>query len=140
MSVQAQIKSYIDSQPEPKRAGLQELHRLILQLQPECKLSFFDGKDSDNKTVSNPTIGYGTHIMHYAGGKTREAFQVGISTNTTGISVYILGITDKTYLASTFGHDLGKATITGYCIKFKTLKNINIPVLEAALRYGFQPR
>jgi hypothetical protein len=49
-----------------------------------------------------------------------------------------MGLKDKTYLAQTFGEKLGKASVTGYCIKFKTLKDINIDVLEAAIRYGFE--
>jgi len=28
--------------------------------------------------------------------------------------------------------------VTGYCIKFKTLKDINIDILEEAIRYGFE--
>ena len=32
---------------------------------------------------------------------------------------------------------IGKATVTGYCIKFKSLKDIKIDVLEAAIRFGF---
>jgi len=59
-----------------------------------------------------------------------------LSANTTGISVYILGLKDKTYLAQTYGKELGKASVTGYCIKFKNLKDININTLEAAIRYG----
>jgi len=59
-----------------------------------------------------------------------------LSANTTGISVYILGIKDKTFLAQTYGREIGKASVTGYCIKFKKLKDININVLEAAIRYG----
>jgi hypothetical protein len=59
-----------------------------------------------------------------------------LSANTTGISVYILGIEDKKYLAQTYGGKLGQASVTGYCIKFKALKNINIDVLEAAIRDG----
>jgi hypothetical protein len=136
MNVQGQIKEYIASQPEPKRSDMQELHRTILEIMPGCKLWFLDGKDSENKTVSNPNIGYGHHTIKYAGGKTREFYQIGISANTTGISVYILGIDDKTYLAKTYGKTLGKASVTGYCIKFKTLKDININVLEAAIRDG----
>jgi hypothetical protein len=138
MNVQDQIKKYINDQPEPKRSDIQELHRIILQVFPECKLWFFDGKNSENKTVSNPTIGYGFHTINYANGKTREFFQIGMSANKTGISVYILGIKDKTYLAQTYGKKLGKASVSGYCIKFKTLKNINIDILEAAIRYGFE--
>ncbi len=136
MNVQEQIKKYIASQPEPKRSDLQELHRLTLQVSPECKLWFSDGKDSQNHTVSNPTIGYGFHTMKYANGKSREFFQIGVSGNKTGISVYILGLKDKKYLAKTYGKKLGKASVTGYCIRFKALKNINIDTLEAAIRDG----
>ena len=136
MNVQEQIKKYIASQPEPKRGDMQELHGITLQVLPECKLWFFDGKDSEDKTVSNPTIGYGLHTMKYANGKTREFFQIGISANKTGISVYLLGISDKTYLARTYGKKLGKASVTGYCIRFKTTKDINMGILEAAIRDG----
>ena len=138
MKVEEQIKKYIASQPEPKRSDMQELHLRTLQVSPECKLWFADGKDSKGRTVSNPNIGYGAYTIKYADGKTKEFFQIGLSANTTGISVYILGLTDKTYLAKTYGKKLGKASVTGYCIKFKTLKDINIDVLEAAIRYGFE--
>src|SRR5436305_321652 len=136
MNIQEQIKSYIASQPEPKRSEMQALHQLILQTSPGCKLWFVDGKNSENKTVSNPNIGYGLYTIKYADGKSREFYQIGLSGNTTGISVYILGIKDKKYLAQTYGKKLGKASVTGYCIKFKALKNINIDILEAAIRDG----
>ena len=138
MNVEEQIKEYITSQPEPKQSDMQTLHQRILQVLPGDKLWFDNGKNSENKTVANPTIGYGFQIIKYADGKTREFFQIGLSANTTGISVYILGLKDKTYLAQTYGKELGKASVTGYCIKFKTLKDINIDVLEAAIRYGFE--
>jgi hypothetical protein len=138
MNVQGQIKAYIASQPEPKRSDMQTLHRMILEVMPACKLWFLDGKNSENKTVSNPNIGYGLQTIKYADGKTRAFYQIGISANTTGISVYILGINDKTYLAKTYGKKIGKASVTGYCIKFKTLKDINIQILEAVIRFGFE--
>ncbi|HEV2491098.1 MAG TPA: hypothetical protein VGT03_14935 [Candidatus Acidoferrales bacterium] len=136
MNVQEQIKKYIAIQPEPKRSDMQELHRIALQVLPKCKLWFFNGKNSKNQTISNPTIGYGFHTIKYANGRTREFFQIGMSANKTGISVYILGIKNKKYLAQTYKKTLGKASVTGYCIKFKTLKDININILEAAIRYG----
>ena len=136
MNIQDQINAYITSQPEPKRGEMQELHNTILEAMPRCKLWFLDGKNSENKTVSNPNIGYGLRTIKYADGKTREFYQIGLSANTSGISVYILGIDDKTYLAKTYAEKLGKASVTGYCIKFKRLKDINIEVLEAAIRDG----
>ena len=138
MNVKDQIKQYISSQPEPKRSDMQALHHSILQIMPAGKLWFLDGIDSENKIVSNPNIGYGFYTMKYADEKTREFYQIGLSANTTGISVYIMGIEDKKYLAQTFGKEIGKASVTGYCIKFKTLKDINMDVLEAAIRYGVE--
>src|SRR5213595_911665 len=136
MNTREQIKEYVTNQPEPKRSDMQALHRIILQVLPGCKLWFLDGKNSENKTVSNPNIGYGFHTIKYADGKTREFYQIGLSANKTGISFYILGINDKTYLAKTYGKEIGKASVSGYCIRFKTLKDINIGILEAAIRDG----
>jgi hypothetical protein len=138
--VEEQIEKYIASQPDPKCSDLRELRRLTLRVLPEGKLWFFDGKDSKNRTVSNPTIGYGLHTIKYANGKSREFFQIGVSGNKTGISVYILGLKDKKYLAKTYGKKLGKASVTGYCIRFKALKDINIDTLEQAIRDGLAAR
>ena len=135
MTVQAEIKQYIASQPEPKRSDMQALHQHILQVLPNCKLWFLDGKNSEGQVVSNPNIGYGLYTIPYANGKTRDFYQIGLSANTTGISVYLLGLTDKKYLAKTYGKMLGNASVSGYCIKFKTLKDINLGSLEAAIRY-----
>jgi Domain of unknown function (DU1801) len=136
MNVKEQIKKYITSQPEPKRSEMQELHDFILQAMPACKLWFLDGKNSEGKIVSNPNAGYGSYTIKYTDGTTREFYQIGLSANTTGISVYIMGIKDNKYLAQTYGKKLGKASVTGYCIKFKTLKDINLDIIEEAIRYG----
>src|SRR5215213_1179284 len=124
MNVKDEIQNYIASQPEPKSSEMKELHRIILGVKPGCKLWFLDGKDGGGKIVSNPNIGYGSRDHKYADGTISELYQIGLSGNKTGISVYILGIEDKKYLATTYGKDLGKASVTEYCIRFKTLKEI----------------
>ncbi len=136
MNIQEQIKEYIASIPGSKRIDMQALHLFILETMPGSRLWFLDGKNTEGKVVSNPNIGYGQYVLSYANGTTREFYQIGLSANATGISVYILGIKDKTYLAQTYGKTLGKATVTGYCIKFKTLNDIHLTVLEAAIRDG----
>jgi hypothetical protein len=138
MNTEQQIETYINSQPGPKRSDIMALHLRLQQLMPGAKLWFLDGKDGSGKIVSNPNIGYGLQTITYAGGKTREFYQIGISGNTTGISVYIMGIKDKNYLAATFGPKLGKASVSGYCIKFKTLQDINLSVLDDAILYGIK--
>jgi len=117
---------------------MQELHQLTLQVSPGCKLWFTDGKNSDGKVVANPNVGYGFYTIKYADGTTKEFYRIGLSANTTGISVYVLGLEDKKYLAETFGKTLGKASVTGYCIKFKSIKDIDLDVLQAAIQYGLE--
>lgn len=136
MNIPDQINQYISSQPEPKRADIENLHKRILQLLPNCRLWFLDGKDENGKVVTNPNIGYGLQTIKYADGKTKPFYQIGISANTSGISVYIMGLEDKNYLPNTYGKIIGTASVTGYCIKFKALKDINSDILEKAIKDG----
>lgn len=136
MITEEQINEHIAGLPEPKRTDMLALHERILQVSPGCRLWFSDGRNSEGKVVTNPTIGYGAYTIHYANGKTAESFRIGLSGNTTGISVYILGLEDKEYLKQTYGPRLGKASVTGYCIKFKALAAIDVDVLMEAVKYG----
>ncbi|NNV54497.1 DUF1801 domain-containing protein [Limnovirga soli] len=138
MNIQQQIKEYIASQPEQKRADLEALHKRLLELMPAAKLWFLDGKDDKGKIVANPNIGYGLQTLQYADGKSKPFYQIGISANTTGISVYIMGFEDKNYLPDTYGKTIGKASVTGYCIKFKKLRDINFDILEGAIKDGIE--
>jgi hypothetical protein len=140
MTIEEQIENYIAAQPEPKRGEMQALHRLMLRVSPQCRLWFLHGRDESGKVVSNPNIGYGLQTIKYAGGKTRDFYQIGLSANTTGLSIYIIGIDDKKYLAETYEEKLGKAKVTGYCIKFRTLNDINTNILEEIIQFGFEAR
>ena len=136
MALEDQINRYLESIPEPKQTDMRRLHGAILEMNPGCKLWFLDGKDESGKVVSNPNIGYGTQSKKFADGKIKEFYQAGISANTTGLSVYIMGIDDKKYLHEKYSHAIGKASITGYCIKFKALKDIDLEILKAAIQDG----
>ena len=113
------------------------LHQIITNIYPTAKLWFMDGKNQDGKVISNPNIGYGSQKLVYVDGKTKEFYQLGISSNTKGISLYIMGIDDKKLLLKTYGNKLGKASISGYCIKFKTLNDINLEVLKEIINFSF---
>ena len=136
MNVHTQIRTYLAAQPERKRADMQALHDLMVKVMPDGRLWYLDGTDEGGRVVTNPNIGYGLRTIAYADGRTREFYQIGLSANTAGISVYIMGLDDKSYLAETYAGRLGKATVTGYCIKFSALRNIDLDVLEAAIRDG----
>jgi hypothetical protein len=136
MDTPERVEAFLASQPEPKQTDLRQLHARILADFPDCRLWFDDGTNESGKVVANPNIGYGMYTITYANGSTREFYRIGVSANTTGISVYVLGLDDKTYLARTYGASIGAASVTGYCIKFKRLSVINADALQAAIRYG----
>jgi hypothetical protein len=133
MNIPTEISNYINSLPEHKRNDITALHHHILESVPNCRLWFLDGKNDEGKVISNPNIGYGTTQLHYKDGKSKEFYQIGLSANTTGISVYFMGIEDKNYLNRSYGYTIGKATISGYCIKFRSLKDIDITILLKAI-------
>jgi hypothetical protein len=134
----SQINEYLASLPEPKQGDMRALQAGILAMNPGCKLWFLDGTDESGKVVSNPNIGFGTLSMKYADGKAREFYQVGISANTAGLSVYIMGIDDKAYLKRKYADTIGKANVTGYCIKFRSLKDIDLDILMNAIQDGIE--
>lgn len=136
MAVTDDIEAYLASQAEPKQTDLRRLHALVLAEFPQCRLWFSDGRNDSGKVVSNPSIGYGGRTITYADGSSREFYRIGLSAHSTGISVYVLGLDDKTYLARTYGDSLGKAGVTGYCIKFRRLSDINTDALLGAIRDG----
>lgn len=140
MNVQEQIDRYIAGQSQPKRGELEDLHRRIVGMSPNCKLWFLDGKGEEGRVVSNPNIGYGSLTREYANGERKEFYRVGISANTYGISVYIMGLDDKRYLSETYGNRLGKAKITGYCIKFKSTKEVGIDTLDEIIANSLDGR
>jgi hypothetical protein len=136
MHVQDQIKQYFASLSEAKAVEMQVLHGLILAVLPEAELWYDDGKDAAQKTVCNPTIGYGRQLLQYANGANKPFFQIGLSANQTGISIYIIGLKDKYFLKQHFGTTIGNASLTAYCIKFKTIRDIRLAVLQVAIHKG----
>jgi hypothetical protein len=136
VDVTEQVEAYLAGQPEPKQADLRRLHERMLAEFPDARLWFTDGTNDDGKVVTNPNIGYGAHTIDLADGSSREFYRIGLSANTSGISVYVLGLDDKTYLSRTYGSTIGKATVTGYCIRFRRLSAIDPEVLHAAIRHG----
>lgn len=130
MTVSEQIDRYIDDQSPAKAAELRDLHQRILAIFPNALLWFLDGRDETDKVVTNPNIGYGAETLSYANGETRAFYKLGLSANTSGLSIYVMGLKDKAYLARTYGARLGKAKVTGYCIKFRSTKDLDLGVFE----------
>ena len=134
MSTEEAIAAYLQQLPTKQAAELTLLHQRILAISGPSKLWFLDGKNEEGKVVSNPNIGYGTCELNYANGSSREFFRVGMCATKAGLSVYFMGLSDKAYLKNTYGNALGKAKITGYCMSFKSLGDIDLSVLQDAIR------
>lgn len=133
MGVREQIDHYIDDQPPAKREDLRLLHRRILERSPDIELWFLDGRNEAGKIVSNPNIGYGSRTLSHAGGRSKPFYRIGLSANTAGLSFYVMGLDDRTHLSRTYGARLGKAKVTGYCISFRSLKDVKLGVLEEVI-------
>lgn len=137
MEIKLAISNYKNNLPEPKKTEITRIHQAIIETIPTAQLWFLDGKNDEGKVVTNPNIGYGNCTLQLAGGKTRAFYKIGLSANSTGISVYIMGIKDKNYLNNTYGNIIGKAKITGYCIKFNKLEAIDLNELIEAIKIEF---
>ena len=139
-AVQSQIQSHFEKLENLKSIELQQLHKLIVTTNPTCKLWFDNGINDEGKVVTNPTIGYGLQTLHYAKGETKKFFQIGICATTTGISIYLIGLKDKNMLKETFSPSIGKAKITGYCVKYKRLSELNPESLTKLILFGFSEK
>ncbi|MEY2899101.1 MAG: hypothetical protein RL138_1154 [Bacteroidota bacterium] len=133
MSIQTQIETYIESLVQPKQTELRKLFAFIKNTLPQSNLSFLDGRDEKGKVVTNPNIGFGECVLNYADGSSRAFYKIGISATSKGLSIYIMGLADKNLLRNKLEDKLGKATITGYCISFKKLEDINQALLKEVL-------
>ena len=55
--VQSQIQSHFEKLENAKSFELQQLHKLIVKINPTCKLWFDNGINDEGKVVTNPTVG-----------------------------------------------------------------------------------
>jgi hypothetical protein len=131
--IQQQIQTYQETLSPEKRADLIELQKLISELFPNYPLSFHSGYDTSGKQVSNPSIGYGKYLHNYSNGTTSSMYQIGLSVNNKGFSIYLLGLSKSINIKEVFTSNIGKAKITGYCIKFNRLSEINMQILGKGL-------
>lgn len=122
--------------PDTKQHELHEFIRMVAQVVSEEKATFFDGKDKEGKVVTNTTLGFGSYLHHFSDGRVEPMYRIGISPNATGFSIYVLGLKDKEILKQRFANSLGKAKVTGYCIKFKSLKDLDEKIVLDLIKFA----
>ncbi len=121
-----------------QHSEITQLHELIVSLLPNGKLHVESGVSDNGKIIHNPTLCYGELDLPLSGGKTRRTFQIGLTSNATGLSVHVMGLRNKCSLKELMGPNIGKASITGYCLRFKTIKSVSLEALSTGLTKAIQ--
>ena len=134
MSTAEKISQHLATLSREKSAELSRLYHLIHEEMSTEDLHFFDGKNEQGKVIANPTIGFGQCRLTYSDGSFQDTFRLGISANSTGLSIHILGLKDKKFLTDFLGTRMGKAKITGYAIRFGKMRDIDEEVLRELVR------
>jgi hypothetical protein len=88
----------------------------------------------DPKKWNEGTIGYDAYHYKYSSGREGDCFVIGFYPRKGKITVYLM---DGTGRCSDLLTKLGKHTTTGYCIYFKRLSDIELPILEQILRQSY---
>ena len=127
------INQYLTALPSNIQGEMVQIHSLLTEWLPDGKLWFESGLDEEGKVITNPTIGYGEYTIKYADGSQRQFFQIGLSATTSGFSIHLMGIRNKLNLTTAYGETIGKAKLTSYCIKFKSINDIDISTLKNAV-------
>ena len=116
-------KEYISSISEPRRQEVKEIHELIKKAVPSLKPHILSGM-----------IGYGTYRYRYASGKEGEWSLIALANQKNYISIYICSLENGKYIAEGYKDKLPKASIGKSCIRFKSLKDIDLSILTEIIK------
>ena len=81
------------------------------------------------------TIGFDTYHYKYDSGREGDSFIIGFYPRKGKITIYLM---DGTKRYSGLLANLGKHTITGYCIYIKHLSDVELPILEQIMQRSFE--
>lgn len=81
------------------------------------------------------TIGFGVYKYHYESGRKGEAHTIAFYPRKGKFTVYLM---DGTERYAELLAKLGKHTTTGYCVYFKRLSDIELPVLEQIVKQSYE--
>lgn len=134
MQAEAEIAAYLAGLPPAQAADLARLHQIVAAILPDGPVRLLDGRDATGKVVTNPAIAHGACVIPLAGGRGRDSHRIGLAATRAGISIHLMSIRDRAWLAATHGARLPAAQMTGYCLRFRRLADLDLSVLEDVLR------
>ena len=108
-----------------RRAEVESIHRLIRKTVPKL-----------DPHIRAGMIGYGSFHYKYASGREGDWCAVALASQKNYISVYICATSDGKYVAEKYARELGKVSVGKSCIRFKSVADVNLGVMQKALRDG----
>ncbi len=80
------------------------------------------------------TLGFDTYHYKYDSGREGDGLVIGFYPRKGKITIYLMDGTARYFELLA---DLGKHTITGYCINIKRLSDIDLPILEQIVQQSY---
>ena len=116
-------EEYLATLPEPRRQEMEEIHGFIQKTVPTLTPHILSGM-----------IGYGTYHYRYASGKEGDWSLIALASQKNYISVYVCSVESGKYIAEEYKDKLPKASIGKSCIRFKSIKDIDLTILAEILK------
>lgn len=116
-------KEYLAKLKEPRKSDVAALDKLIRKAAPKLKPFIHSGM-----------LAYGPYHYKYPTGREGDWFRVGVASNASYISLYVMGAKHGAYLAEGYKARLPKAKIGKSCVRFKKLDDLDAEALAALLK------
>jgi hypothetical protein len=118
------VEAFLDAVPnEQRRADARELCSLLSEVTGEPPVLWPSG-----------IVGFGTYHYRYDSGREGDAHRIAVAVRKTGISLYVLALTeDGRYLAESRADQFPRANVGKSCIRFKRLDDLDLDALRTLL-------
>ena len=120
------IKDYLANLTAERRPTIEALDKLIRRWQPALPVKLWHSMGFD-------IIGYGSVTYARRSRQAAQWFIIGLAAHKTYFSLYLWGVVDGRYLTEVLGQRLGQVKVGKSCLNFKSLEDLNLSAVEAAV-------
>jgi uncharacterized protein YdhG (YjbR/CyaY superfamily) len=117
------IKEYLDALPNDRKETILFLHKFIQKAAPKLKPNF-----------SYNMLGYGSFKYKNYKKETIDWPVIALASQKNYISVYVCALDNGKYIAETYKKELGKVSVGKSCIRFDSIKDLNLEVLSKVIK------
>ena len=117
------VDDYIQDLPDDRRDMVRAVHERVRAAVPDLEVRMWDR-----------FIGYRAYHYRYASGREGDWFPIGLANNKRYVSLYLCAVDEDGYLAEANADRLGKVDVGKSCIRFKTLDDLNLDVVDELCR------